>query len=79
LEARVLGTRTVETVAFYRDDRLLHVETVAAQEATVTYVDQEAPRGEHAYWVRVVQDRERSGVRPGQGVAYSSPVWVTVP
>ena len=77
LAAQVAGTRAVETVAFYRDERLLHVEPVGVPSATVEYVDRDAPPGEHAYWVRVVQERERNGVRPLQGVAYSSPVWVT--
>ena len=78
LVVQAAGTRTIETVAFYRDERLLHVETVGAPAATVRYVDGDAPPGEHAYWVRVVQERERNGARPHQGVAYSSPVWLTV-
>jgi hypothetical protein len=77
LVAEVIGSRRVETVAFYRDDRLLHVAVVDSPSATVTYDDRDAPPGEHAYWVRVVQDREASGRRPHQGVAYSSPVWLT--
>jgi len=78
LTARVAGSRRVETVAFYRDNELLHVAVVDAQEGEVSYEDRDAPPGEHAYWVRVLQDREASGRRPHQGVAYSSPVWLTL-
>jgi hypothetical protein len=41
-------------------------------------VDEAAPPGEHLYWVRVVQAPEFNGRRPAQGVAYTSPVWLTV-
>ena len=78
LVAQVVGSRRVESVAFYRDERLLHVAVVDADAATVGYEDRDAPPGEHAYWVRVVQVRESANGRPINGVAYSSPVWVTL-
>ena len=74
----VSGTRSLETVEFYRDDRLLHVETVGALKARLEHVDSAAPPGEHLYWVRATQGPEREGMRPLRGVAYSSPVWLTV-
>jgi hypothetical protein len=79
LRVEATGTSRLETVEFYRNDRLLHVETVGnTPRATVEYVDNTAPAGEHAYWVRVIQGPERNGRRPHRGVAYSSPVWATV-
>ena len=74
----VAGTRSLETVEFYRDDRLLHVETVGALKARLEHVDGTAPPGEHLYWVRATQGPEREGMRPHRGVAYSSPVWLTL-
>ena len=71
------GSRRVESVAFYRDERLLHLAVVDAKTATVSYEDRDVSPGEHAYWVRVIQDRESANGRPINGVAYSSPVWVT--
>lgn len=76
--AHVAGSPRVGTVAFYRDDTLLHVAVVEAQEAEVTYEKHAALCDEHAYWVRIIQDREANGRRPHQGVAYSSPVWITL-
>ncbi|MGH2367084.1 MAG: hypothetical protein ACRDI2_02710, partial [Chloroflexota bacterium] len=78
LVVEAAGTRALEAVAFYRDDRLLHVEPTDSPEATAAYTDHSAPPGEHAYWVRVTQGPERNGRRPPYGVAYSSPVWLTV-
>ena len=78
LMVEVAGTRSLETVEFYRDDRLLHVETVGKLTAKLEHVDGAAPPGEHVYWVRVIQGPEREGMRPLRGVAYSSPVWLTV-
>jgi Protein of unknown function (DUF3604) len=77
LVAQVAGSRRVESVAFYRDERLLHLAVVDATTAAVSYEDRDASPGEHAYWVRVIQDRESANGRPINGVAYSSPVWVT--
>jgi hypothetical protein len=77
LVAQIVGSRRVESVAFYRDERLLHLAVVDAKSATVSYADRDAPPGEHAYWVRVIQDRESANGRPINVVAYSSPVWVT--
>ena len=71
------GTRPLETVEFYRDDRLLHVETVSEPQVQLEYAPAPAPAGDHAYWVRVTQQPERNGTRPGQGIAYSSPLWLT--
>jgi hypothetical protein len=81
LRAAVHGTRPIETVEFYRDDRLLHVASVArdaSPDAVVEYVDRDEPArtGEHAYWVRVTQGPERNGIRPHRGVAYASPIWI---
>ncbi len=71
------GTRPLETVEFYRDDRLLHVETVSEPQVQLEYTPAPAPAGEHTYWVRVTQRPERNGTRPGRGIAYSSPIWLT--
>ena len=71
------GTRSLETVEFYRDDRLLHVETVSASQVQLEYAAEPAPAGEHAYWVRVTQQPEQHGPRSHQGIAYSSPIWLT--
>ena len=78
LTAEVSGTRTLDRIEFYRNDTPLHIEAIGAARATVEYVDNDAPPGEHIYWVRVTQPAEREGLRPGWGVAYSSPVWATV-
>ena len=72
------GTRPLETVEFHRDDRLLHVETVSEPQVQLEYTTEPAPSGEHAYWVRVTQQPERNGTRPHQGIAYGSPIWLTV-
>jgi hypothetical protein len=78
LTANVAGTRTLDRVEFYRNDELLSVQAIGAAHATVEHVDSDAQPGEHIYWVRVTQPAERPGSRPNYGVAYSSPVWVTV-
>ena len=77
LTAEVSGTRELDRVEFYRNETPIHVEAIGAARATVKYVDGDAPPGEHIYWVRVTQPAEREGLRPGWGVAYSSPVWAT--
>ena len=77
LTAHVSGTRPIDRVEFYRNETPIHVEAVGAARATVEYVDGDAQPGEHIYWVRVTQPAEREGLRPGWGVAYSSPVWAT--
>ena len=74
----VSGTRSLEKVEFYRDDRLIHVDTLGDLKARVEYVDNSALTGEHLYWVRVTQGPEREGMRPLKGVAYSSPIWLTI-
>lgn len=71
------GTRPLETVEFYRDDRLLHVETVSEPRVQFEYTATPAPAGEHAYWVRVTQHPEQHGTRTHPGIAYSSPLWLT--
>ena len=71
------GTRPLETVEFYRDDRLLHVETVSEPRVQLEYLTEPTPAGEHAYWVRVTQQPEQPGPRSHQGIAYSSPIWLT--
>jgi hypothetical protein len=78
LSAAVTGPRPVELVAFYRGERLVHTEEVNDFEATVCFEDTAAPPGEHAYSVRVTQQPESLSSPPGYGVAYSSPVWLTV-
>ncbi|MBI3971612.1 MAG: hypothetical protein HY332_10025 [Chloroflexi bacterium] len=78
LRVQATGTAALQTIEFYRDDRLLHLEPVDALEATVDCVDGDVSPGEHRYWVRVVQGAEKNGRRPHRGVAYSSPVWVEV-
>ena len=71
------GTRPLEKVEFYRDDRLLHVETVSEPRVQLEYAAEPAPADEHAYWVRVTQQPEPNATRSHQGIAYSSPVWLT--
>ena len=72
------GTRPLETVEFYRDDRLLHVETVSEPQVQLEYTAAPPPAGEHTYWVRVTQQPEQHGTRkPRSGIAYSSPLWLT--
>lgn len=70
------GTRPLETVEFYRDDRLLHVESVSEPRVQLEYLAEPAPAGDHAYWVRVTQQPEQHGPRSHQGIAYSSPLWL---
>ena len=36
-----------------------------------------APAGVYAYWVRVTQQPEPNATRSHQGIAYSSPIWLT--
>ena len=82
LRAQVQGTRDLDTVEVFCGDRLIHVASPQAPQATVEVVDRDAPwtgagaGGEVAYWVRATQRAERNGSRPHQGIAYSSPVWV---
>ena len=71
------GTRPLETVEFYRDDRLLHVETVSEPQVQLEYTAAPPPAGEHTYWVRVTQQPEQHGTRTHPGTAYSSPLWLT--
>ena len=63
LTAEVSGTRELDRIEFYRNETPLHVEAIGAARATVEYVDNDAPPGEHIYWVRVTQPAEREGVR----------------
>ncbi len=70
------GTRPLETVEFYRDDRLLHVESVSEPRVQLEYLAEPAPAGDHAYWVRVTQQPEQHSPRSHQGIAYSSPLWL---
>ncbi len=71
------GTRPLETVEFYRDDRLLYVETVAASQVRLEYTAEPPPPGVYAYWVRVTQQPDRNDARKQPGIAYSSPLWLT--
>ena len=77
LRLEASGTRPLETVEFYRDDRLLHVETVSEPRVQLEYTAEPAPAGEHAYWVRVTQQPQQHGPRLQRGIAYSSPIWLT--
>lgn len=70
----------LERVEFYRNGRLLHVEPLDERQVVVTYSDQTAlPGATNYYYARLVQEPERPGFRPGMGIAYSSPVWLTIP
>ncbi|MAE29015.1 MAG: hypothetical protein CMJ87_08585 [Planctomycetes bacterium] len=79
LHVDVAGTTRVDKGEFFRDGRLIHVEPVAQQQATVTFRDERSRRDTTAYYyVRVVQQAERPSFRPDYGVAYSSPVWLAI-
>jgi hypothetical protein len=78
LTIEVSGTRALETVELFRDEALIARWTPGEAHASLEHTDAAAPPGEHAYWVRTTQGQEKVGRRPVRGLAYSSPVWVTL-
>jgi hypothetical protein len=68
LKVKVVGTDTLERVEIIKDGKFVFTTSPAAKSAEFTYVDNEPPKGESWYYVRVTQmDRN---------LAWSSPIWV---
>jgi hypothetical protein len=84
LRVRAAGTAPLETVEYYRDGRLVHVDPVAPGDgqdgptwAASQYVDSDSTPGNRVYYARVTQ---RQGREPAghAGIAVASPVFITV-
>ncbi len=68
LAVKVFGTSALQRVEIIRDGKFVFTTSPHAQNAEFTYIDNEAPKGESWYYVRVTQmDRN---------LAWSSPIWV---
>jgi len=69
LRVKVRGTGDVAAVHFIRDGVYLHKTAPGKRDVDVEYLDRDAGRGEHWYYVRVEQANGE--------LAWSSPIWVT--
>jgi len=68
LKVKVFGTDTLQRVEIIKDGKFVFTTSPNAKSAEFTYTDNEPPRGESWYYVRVTQmDRN---------LAWSSPIWV---
>ncbi|MBL8178348.1 MAG: hypothetical protein JNK48_26970 [Bryobacterales bacterium] len=69
LRVKARGTGPVAAVHIIRDGVYVHKAAPGTREVNLEYVDREAGRGEHWYYVRIEQaDGE---------LAWSSPIWIT--
>ena len=77
LMADVSGTRKLDTVQFFRDNTIIHTESLSEEKASIEFTDESPLPGEHIYWLRVTQLPETApNKNPAWGVAYSSPIWI---
>ena len=77
LMADVSGTRKLDTVQFFRDNTIIHTESLSEEKASIEFTDENPLPGEHIYWLRVTQLPETApNKNPAWGVAYSSPIWI---
>ena len=68
LKVKVFGTDTLQRVEIIKDGKFVFTTSPNAKSAEFTYIDNEPPKGESWYYVRVTQmDRN---------LAWSSPIWV---
>jgi hypothetical protein len=68
LKVKVIGTSTLQRVDIIKDGKFVFTTSPNAQNADLTYIDNEPPKGETWYYVRAIQmDRN---------LAWSSPIWV---
>ena len=75
--ADVSGTRKLDTVQFFRDNTIIHTESLSEEKASIEFTDESPLPGEHIYWLRVTQLPETApNKNPAWGVAYSSPIWI---
>jgi hypothetical protein len=68
LRARIIGTDHLAQVDLIRDNAFVYTERPGRSEFAFEYADPSASRGEHWYYVRVMQ---RDG-----NLAWSSPIWI---
>ena len=68
IRVKARGTGTVETVHLIRDGVYVYKTSPGKRDVNFEYLDSDAGRGEHWYYVRVEQE-------DGQ-LAWSSPIWV---
>jgi hypothetical protein len=68
LKVKVFGTDTLQRVEIIKDGKFVFTTSPNTKSAEFTYIDNEPPKGESWYYVRVTQlDRN---------LAWSSPIWV---
>ena len=70
------ATTSVERVEILRDGQTISDRTESGQSVEIVLVDEDAPPGDHYYYVRVWQEPDRVHSYPG--IACSSPVWATI-
>jgi hypothetical protein len=71
LSIKVIGTAPIRQIDIIRNTEFVHTIQNQGAEVTFTFSDRDPKAGESYYYVRVQQVNDQ--------VAWSSPIWVTVP
>ncbi len=69
IRVRAIGTGPIAAMRLIRDGQFIYQTEPNEREASFEYLDTEARRGQHWYYVRVEQENGE--------IAWSSPIWVT--
>ncbi len=70
LEIKVIGTAPIAKISILRDGKYVHIVEPKKQETTVTFTDDEAPRGKTSYYYARVEQSDGN-------IAWLSPMWIT--
>lgn len=69
LDVRVIGTANIRQIDIIKDNTIAYTSHPDVREVTLSFSDSDIKRGEHYYYVRIIQEDDN--------MAWGSPIWIT--